>query len=94
MMAGREETHRPTLHVGGQFHPGDERTEGLVHKTRNEALGKSTGKPSAAENTYGTVPVFATCQGVLPSVSGPDRLDPDSIRSVDLYPDPDPGGQK
>jgi hypothetical protein len=94
MMAGREETHRPTLHVGGQFHPGDERTEGLVHKTRNEALGKSTGKPSAAENTYGGggyryLPgCTAQCLG---SGSG---LDPDSIRSVDLYSDSDPGGQK
>ena len=29
------------LHMGGQFRPSDHRTEGLVHKSRQETLGKN-----------------------------------------------------
>jgi hypothetical protein len=38
--------------------------------------------------------VLPQCQSGVPSVWSGSGLDPDSIRSVDPYPDPDPGGQK
>ncbi len=32
------------LHFGGRFSPSDHRTRGLVHKSRQETLGKGTSK--------------------------------------------------
>jgi hypothetical protein len=36
----REEESSRHIHMGGQFRPGDHRTQGLVHKTRDQTLSK------------------------------------------------------